>query len=171
MRLPVNLNRDERPELTLELTSLVDRNAPEVQPNPHPIAHAFRVTGAEFWRGATIIAVSTAELLRGNVPVRDLGGPLRMAQLTSEAADRGFEAVLRLIAWLSINLGILNLLPIPLVDGGHLLFLGIEAIKREPVSLRTRQMAAYVGLTFLGLLFLVVMKNDGQRLLQSWLAP
>jgi regulator of sigma E protease len=94
-----------------------------------------------------------------------------MAQLTSEAADRGFEAVLRLIAWLSINLGILNLLPIPLVDGGHLLFLGIEAIKREPVSLRTRQMAAYVGLTFLGLLFLVVMKNDGQRLLQSWLAP
>ncbi len=171
LQLAVKLNRDEHPELSLGLTSLVDRKPPEMQPNPHPIAHALRMTGAEFWRGATIIAVSTAELIKGNVPVRDLGGPLRMAQLTSEAADHGFEAVLRLIAWLSINLGILNLLPIPLVDGGHLLFLGIEAIKREPVSLRTRQVAAYVGLTFLGLLFLIVMKNDGQRVLQSWLAP
>lgn len=171
LQLAVKLNRDEHPELTLGLTSLVDRKPPEMQANPHPIAHALRMTGAEFWRGATVIAVSTAELIKGNVPVRDLGGPLRMAQLTSEAAEHGFEAVLRLIAWLSINLGILNLLPIPLVDGGHLLFLGIEAIKREPVSLRTRQLASYVGLTFLGLLFLIVMKNDGQRVLQSWLAP
>lgn len=171
LQLAVQLNRDEHPELSLGLTSLVDRKPPEMQANPQPITHALRMTGAEFWRGASIIAVSTAELIKGNVPVRDLGGPLRMAQLTSEAADHGLEAVLRLIAWLSINLGILNLLPIPLVDGGHLLFLAIEAIKREPVSLRTRQVASYVGLTFLGLLFLIVMKNDGQRVLQSWLAP
>ena len=171
LQLAVKRNRDEHPELALGLTALVDRQLPEIHANPHPIAHALHMAGSEFWRGATVIAVSTAELIKGNVPVRDLGGPLRMAQLTSEAAEHGFEAVLRLIAWLSINLGILNLLPIPLVDGGHLLFLGIEAIKREPVSLRTRQVAAYIGLAFLGLLFLIVMKNDGQRVLQSWLAP
>jgi regulator of sigma E protease len=88
-----------------------------------------------------------------------------MAQLDSRTADLGWGYFFELMVWLSINLGILNLLPIPLVDGGHLLFLAIEAVKREPVSLRTRQVAAYVGMAFLGLLFVVVMKNDTQRAL------
>jgi regulator of sigma E protease len=94
-----------------------------------------------------------------------------MAQMTSEAADRGFKHVLDLLVALSINLGIVNLLPVPLLDGGHLLFLGIEAVRRQPASLRVRQIAAYVGFALIGVLFLLVMKNDTQRLLASWLGP
>lgn len=164
-RIPVALSRDDHPDISLDLTSLVDRTAPEMVPNPHPLSHACQVATEEFVRGATVILVTVRELFKGNVPVKEVGGIVRMAQLTGEAADHGAEAVLRLIAWLSINLGILNLLPIPLVDGGHLLFLAIEGVRRRPASLRTRQVAAYVGLTFLGILFLVVMKNDVQRLL------
>ncbi|MBI5608138.1 MAG: RIP metalloprotease RseP [Deltaproteobacteria bacterium] len=166
-QLKVQLDKNDRPDLALDLASLVDRNTPEMVSNPRPIRHAMQVAGEEFLRGATVILVTVRELFRGNVPVKEVGGVVRMAQMTSEAADHGAEAVLRLIAWLSINLGILNLLPIPLVDGGHLLFLAIEAVRRRPASLRTRQLAAYAGLTFLGILFLVVMKNDLQRVLMQ----
>ncbi len=166
-QLKVQLDKNDRPDLALDLASLVDRNTPEMVSNPRPVRHAMQVAGEEFLRGATVILVTVRELFRGNVPVKEVGGVVRMAQMTSEAADHGAEAVLRLIAWLSINLGILNLLPIPLVDGGHLLFLAIEGVRRRPASLRTRQLAAYAGLTFLGILFLVVMKNDLQRVLMQ----
>ena len=71
------------------------------------------------------------------------------------------------MVWLSVTLAILNLLPIPLVDGGQLLFLGIEAIKRKPVSLRTRMVASYVGMGFIFFVFVVVMKNDVERLIAA----
>jgi regulator of sigma E protease len=166
-RLKVQLDKNDRPDLALDLASLMDRNSPEMVRNPRPVRHAVQVAGEEFVRGATVILVTVRELFRGNVPVKEVGGVVRMAQMTSEAADHGVEAVVRLVAWLSINLGILNLLPIPLVDGGHLLFLAIEGVRRRPASLRTRQIAAYAGLTFLGILFLVVMKNDLQRVLMQ----
>jgi len=164
LRVPVALDKDERRDLELDLAPLVDRVPPELIDNPRLIAHAVHSTAEQFVRGSTLILATTAELLKGNVPVKEVGGVIRMAQLTSEATDRGMERVLHLLAALSINLGILNLLPIPLVDGGHLLFLAIEGVRRRPASLRVRQVAAYVGLTFLGLLFLVVMKNDLQSL-------
>lgn len=160
----VHLGKDDRPDLALELAPLVDRVPPDLIDNPRPIGHALQTTGAQFWRGATLILATTAELFKGNVPVKEVGGVIRMAQMTSDATDHGLERVLQLLAALSINLGILNLLPIPLVDGGHLVFLAIEGVRRRPASLRVRQVAAYVGLTFLGLLFLVVMKNDLQSL-------
>ena len=66
---------------------------------------------------------------------------------------------------LSINLGLLNLLPVPMLDGGHLFFFAIEGITRKPVSIRIRQAAAYVGLSFIILLMLMVFKNDLERVL------
>lgn len=164
---PVNVGRDERPDLGVELAGLVDHAPPERIANPRPLAHAWHSMWEQFGRGALLILATTAELFKGNVAVKEVGGVIRMAQLTAQATDHGIERLLQLLAALSINLGILNLLPIPLVDGGQLLFLAIEGVRRRPASLRVRQIAAYVGLTFLGLLFLVVMKND----LQSLFAP
>ena len=163
-RVPVAMGKDERPDFGLELAGLVDMAPPTLIDNPQPVGHALHEAGEQFGRGALLILATTAELFKGNVSVKEVGGVIRMAQLTSEAADRGLERVLQLLAALSINLGILNLLPIPLVDGGHLVFLAIEGIRRQPASLRVRQVAAYIGLTFLGILFLVVMKNDVQSL-------
>ena len=62
---------------------------------------------------------------------------------------------------------LLNLLPIPMLDGGHLMFFAIEAVKRSPVSIRTRQIAAYVGLSFILMLMILVFKNDLSRLFDT----
>ena len=85
--------------------------------------------------------------------------------MAKQTATHGAATFLLMMVFLSVNLGILNLLPIPLVDGGQLLFLAIEGIKRSPVTLRTQQVAAYLGVAMLGLLLVVVMKNDLQRAL------
>ena len=115
----------------------------------------------------TVLAV--AGLFSGQVPMSELGGPIRIAQIAKQTADHGWLQFLLTMVLLSVNLGVLNLLPIPLVDGGRLLFLAIEGIKRSPVTLRTQQVAAYLGLAMLGLLLVVVMKNDLQRVLPDLL--
>ena len=108
---------------------------------------------------------SVLGLLRGAVPVRELSGPIGIAKLASEAKDRGWRAFFGLMVYLSISLGLLNLLPIPVLDGGHIMFLAIEAVQRRPVSLRTRQIATYAGLAFIILLMVLVMKFDIERVL------
>ena len=102
-------------------------------------------------------------LLRGKVPMSELSGPVGIAVLVSKTSEYGWSYFFSLMVWLSISLGLLNLLPIPILDGGHILFLGIEALRRRPVSLRTRQIASYVGMAFIILLMVVVVKFDLER--------
>ncbi len=92
-----------------------------------------------------------------------LGGPALIAQLTTRAAERGWEQFLRLMAMLSVSLGLINLLPIPILDGGTILFLAIEGVRRKPVSMRVRMIATYAGLAFVVLLMVIVTRNDLQR--------
>lgn len=96
---------------------------------------------------------------------RALGGPIQIAQASVAAAERGLAPLLWFAAFLSLQLAILNLLPIPVLDGGHLLFLGIEAIRGRPLSARARARATYVGLAFLLTLLCVVTFNDLDNLL------
>ena len=84
--------------------------------------------------------------------------------MASKAGQDGLDAFLRMMAGISINLGILNLLPIPLFDGGKLVILLVEAIKRGPLSMRTRQIIAYVGLALVALLIMLAFKNDLERM-------
>lgn len=167
LTLSVTVGKDERPSLLFGASGVVDYEDPEIIDNPAVFTHAIHQTREKMAEALEVTVLTVAGLLRGHVPVKEVGGPIFMAQLASRTADLGWRYFFELMVWLSVNLAILNLLPIPLVDGGHLLFLGIEAIKRRPVSLRTRQIAAYVGMSFLGLLFVVVMKNDVQRLIAS----
>ncbi|MEJ2659442.1 MAG: RIP metalloprotease RseP [Desulfobacteraceae bacterium] len=100
------------------------------------------------------------KLIRGKVPMESIGGPIRIAIMAGEEADQGFVQLLNFIALISIQLAILNILPIPVLDGGHLLFYGFEAVLRRPVSLRMRETAQQIGIFLLILLMIFVFYND-----------
>ncbi|MGM0425204.1 MAG: RIP metalloprotease RseP [Thermodesulfobacteriota bacterium] len=106
------------------------------------------------------------KLIARVVPLEQLGGPILIAQLVSEQAEQGFVDVLALTALISINLGLINLLPIPVLDGGHLIFYGLEIILGRPIDPKWREIAVKVGLVLiLGIMFLAIY-NDIFRLVQ-----
>lgn len=91
---------------------------------------------------------------------KTLGGPIRIAQASAMAAKSGLSDFLYFLAFLSLQLGVLNLLPLPVLDGGHILFFGIEAVSGRPVSAKARQIAEQVGFVLLISLMLLVTLND-----------
>jgi regulator of sigma E protease len=106
---------------------------------------------------------SVVKIISGSIPKENLGGPIMIAKLAGDQAKQGFDKLVQFIAFISINLAIINLLPIPVLDGGHLLFFLIEAIKGRPVSIKVREMAQQVGLFILILLMILVFYNDITR--------
>ncbi|HEV2385996.1 MAG TPA: RIP metalloprotease RseP [Candidatus Acidoferrales bacterium] len=100
------------------------------------------------------------KLAEHKASVKTLTGPIGVAKQSGEAAREGLLAFLNVMAVVSLNLGILNLLPIPILDGGHLLLLGVEGTIRRDLSLAVKERALQVGLVFLLLLFVIVMYND-----------
>jgi regulator of sigma E protease len=104
------------------------------------------------------------QLFTGKVSLKQVQGPLGIVQESSRAAKRGIGDVISLMALVSLNLGILNLLPIPILDGGHILMLGIEGLIRHDLSLKLKERFVTVGMVFLLLVFLIVMYNDVLRL-------
>ena len=112
-----------------------------------------------------LILITFGKLLQGVVPAKTIGGPLLVAQMAGEQARLGILKLLFFTALLSINLAILNLLPIPILDGGHLFFALIEAARGKPVSLKKREMAQQVGLVLLVALMIFAFYNDIFRLL------
>ncbi len=103
------------------------------------------------------------KLITGEVSRRQIAGPIGIAVIAHKALERGLEAYLSMLVLISINLGILNLLPIPVLDGGQAVLFAIEGIKRSPVSIRTRELVQQVGLTLLLLLMAVAFWNDLSR--------
>jgi regulator of sigma E protease len=112
----------------------------------------------------SVTAIAIVQIFRGAIPSDTIGGPLMLYQAASVAAKKGWDHFLWTMALISINLGILNLLPIPVLDGGHVLFFSIEAIKRRPLSLRVREIFSYVGLMLLISLMIFALRNDLIRL-------
>ncbi|WP_421849665.1 sigma E protease regulator RseP [Marinomonas sp.] len=107
---------------------------------------------------------SIGKMLQGLISVDNLSGPITIAKVASASADSGLQSFLKFMAYLSVSLGVLNLLPIPMLDGGHLLFFGIEAIRRKPVSEKIQNMAYRVGASLLFALMAVAIFNDIARL-------
>ena len=91
---------------------------------------------------------------------KELGGPIRIAIMADDTADMGLRYFLRFLALLSVNLAVLNLLPIPVLDGGHLTFLTLEAILRRPPSVRQKELAQQVGLVIILFIMVMVTFND-----------
>lgn len=105
-------------------------------------------------------------LFRGTLSVRDLAGPVGIVQLSGEAAKRGPMTLFQWMAYISLNLGLLNLLPIPILDGGHVLLLAIEGTLRRDLSVTAKERFVQVGLVFLLGIFAFVMYSDILRLFQ-----
>jgi regulator of sigma E protease len=106
------------------------------------------------------------KMVIGQASVKNLSGPISIAQYAGESANIGFVNYLKFIALVSVSLGILNLLPIPVLDGGHLLFFGIEAIKGEPLSEKSQLFFQQIGIAILVALMALGMVMDIQRLFQ-----
>lgn len=117
----------------------------------------------------TMIAIY--KLFTGDLPLSTLGGPIMIGKMAGETAKLGFYPLLYFTAFLSLNLGIINLLPIPMLDGGHLILFGIEAIRRKPLSLKTQELIFKIGFVILILLTIVVFYNDIIRLFTGWKIP
>lgn len=108
------------------------------------------------------------KLFSGQVSSQNIGGPIMVFQMAGQAAQTGITTVLTMMAFLSIQLGILNLLPIPILDGGHLFFYLCEFVFRRPLSMRAREMAQQVGLILLLMLMVLAFYNDIMRM--NWIA-
>ncbi|MCF8024810.1 MAG: RIP metalloprotease RseP [Desulfobacteraceae bacterium] len=117
------------------------------------------------WLIIKLTVVSVVKLIQGAISVETLGGPIMIAQMAGEQVQQGAANLLSFIALVSVNLGILNLLPVPVLDGGHLVFFGIEAVKGRPVSLRSREIAQQIGIFLLMMLMVFVFYNDIMRIL------
>ncbi|GMQ79704.1 MAG: RIP metalloprotease RseP [Thermodesulfobacteriota bacterium] len=107
------------------------------------------------------------KLFQGTVSPKTLGGPIMIAQMAGQQAKEGVVNLIFFIALISINLAILNFLPIPVLDGGHLLFFFIEAIKGRPVSVKVREISQQAGIFVLILLMIYVFYNDIARVFLS----
>jgi regulator of sigma E protease len=121
------------------------------------------------WRMAGAVLQVVGGLVTGKVSVSQLGGPIEIARTSVQAARSGLEDLLALLAFLSINVAILNLLPIPLLDGGQILMNVAESIKGSAFSTRTREYIMRAGLVAIGMLFVLVMFNDLKKTVLSWL--
>jgi regulator of sigma E protease len=108
---------------------------------------------------------SIGKMIQGTISVKNLSGPITIAKVASSSAQSGLETYLGFLAYLSISLGILNLLPIPILDGGHLLYYVVEAVRGRPVSERIQIMGLKLGMTLLLALMLMAIYNDITRLL------
>lgn len=104
-----------------------------------------------------------AGIVVGDVPTTSLGGPIMMYQLASRSAEQGWDSFLQLMAIISINLGVINLVPIPILDGFNLLTAVWEGIRRRPIPVRAREVANVIGLVMLFMLMVLAFKNDLMR--------
>ena len=116
------------------------------------------------WGWTELTAIGLYKMIVGDISSKNIGGPLTIANISGEAASQGASSVVFLIAILSINLGVLNLLPIPILDGGHLLFFLIEGILRKPLGERQREVAQQVGLVLLVGVMIFAFWNDLERI-------
>ena len=118
------------------------------------------------WGWSELTVVGIYKMLTGEISSKNIGGPIMIASASGTAAERGIPDVMFFVAILSINLGILNLLPIPVLDGGHLFFFACEAILGRPLAERQREFTQQVGIVLLFGIMIFAFFNDIQRLLQ-----
>ena len=128
------------------------------------LGEAIQLGAGQTWFWARLIVENVVKLVRGQVSAEELGGPILIAQVASQQARLGLNYLLRFAAILNVNLAVFNLLPIPVLDGGHLLFCSIELLLGRPLSVRSREMAWRVGFLVIVTLIVLVFYNDIARL-------
>ncbi|MBG0790747.1 MAG: RIP metalloprotease RseP [Desulfovibrionaceae bacterium] len=117
------------------------------------------------WNVSAMVVKGFLSIIERLIPVENVGGPIMLAQMVSDSAASGIFSLLSMMAIISINLAIINLLPIPVLDGGHILFFCLEIVFRRPLNERWKARAMRVGLLILLLLMSLAIFNDVRRLL------
>ncbi len=142
--------------------------ANEVHHSPVGFIESAKVGAIRTWDMVVFTWTGFVKLFQRVVPLDQVGGPIMIAQMVGQQAEQGLAPVLALAALISINLGILNLLPIPVLDGGHIVFYTFEIITRRPVSPRIRNILTQVGFFILIGLMLLATFNDIWRLVKGF---
>ena len=119
----------------------------------------------ETWDKSLFVLDSVKKMVIGLISVKNINGPITIAQVAGETASYGLDVYLGFLAILSISLGVLNLLPIPVLDGGHLLYYMIEAVIRRPVPERIQELGLQLGLLIISGIMVLAIYNDVSRLL------
>jgi regulator of sigma E protease len=127
---------------------------------PVPVYKAVPMAFDQTARMTRAIADGLVQLVRGQVSTKQLGGPITIARVAGQGAELGLLPFIGLLALLSINLGFINLLPVPMLDGGHLLFYAVEAVQRRPLSARALEWAFRGGLAVILALVVFTTIND-----------
>jgi regulator of sigma E protease len=117
------------------------------------------------WGWTEFIAIGVYKIITGEISRKNIGGPLTIASKSGEVGAEGASSLIFFIAILSVNLGALNLLPIPILDGGHLLFFLVEAVTRKPIGERQREIAQQIGLLLLLFIMVFALWNDIERVI------
>ncbi|PID72570.1 MAG: RIP metalloprotease RseP [Desulfobulbus propionicus] len=122
------------------------------------------------WNLSYLTVIGVVKMIQQVIPASELGGPIRIAEIAGEQMEEGWANLIYFMGLLSINLGLLNLLPIPVLDGGHLVFLSIEALRGKPLDDKAMEISQKIGIALLGTLMVFVFYNDILRVVQRWLA-
>ncbi|MFQ5602260.1 MAG: RIP metalloprotease RseP [bacterium] len=176
-----------KPEVEVEIEWLrddqkyVSKVTPERQPNSHigligiaprfehqelGMVAAFKYGLSRSYTLVKLVAYSLKMIVVGKESLKDaIGGPIIIAKMAGETAKMGMQALLAFTAFISLNLGMFNMLPFPVLDGGHLVFLLIEGIRRKPLSIKTKVTVQKIGMAFLLALMVFVIFNDLRRIL------
>ena len=125
---------------------------------------AFAMSAQQNWDSTKLIGRTLSGLLRRELPVRQLMGPVAIAQLSGSAAQLGPVALFQFMSMISLNLGLINLLPVPVLDGGHIAILAIEGVARRDLSVRVKERILIAGAALIVLLMVTVIYNDVMRL-------
>jgi regulator of sigma E protease len=119
----------------------------------------------ETWDKSVFVLVSIKKMIVGLISVKNINGPITIAQVAGETASYGLSVYLGFLALLSISLGVMNLLPIPVLDGGHILYNLIEIVTRRPVPDRVQAFGLQIGLLLISGIMMLAVFNDVNRLL------
>jgi len=136
-------------------------NIKELQLGPF---RALMESGKKTWELTALTVLTVVKLFQGVIPLKTLGGPIMIGQLTGDIARENISYLVPFMAVISINLAILNLLPVPVLDGGLIFLFLIEIVIRKPLSIKKREMAQKIGF-FLILLMVIVFYNDLVRII------
>jgi regulator of sigma E protease len=168
----VQLTVTPKPVRVRDPVSGVARQVGQVGVNGQlPPLHRYSLAGAvaagfaQAGRAGGLVLYTLKGLVLGQVSPRDIGGVIMVGQISGQVARLGLEPFLSLLALFSMNLAILNLLPIPVLDGGHLLFLAIEGVRRKPLSAQVRLRWTQIGFAVLVAIMLLALANDVLRLI------
>jgi len=137
-----------------------------IEPGPF---QAFVMSVQQNYESAGLIFQAVGGLFTRDTPVSQLMGPIGIAQLSGDMAQVSWVALFSLMSMISINLGVLNLLPIPILDGGHITILGLESIARRDFSVQLKERMLYAGFVVLLTLMVTVIYNDLTRV--PWIEP